>query len=162
MNPCLATMVTFEAPITHDWVGAFVHDSPLSWVARNSTKPGRHRAADAVRLEHVVLHASAEWSRENLDREPAAVAEEMLAALWKASGLPPQEPISAISHRWRYAIPTEPAAERCLFDRDAGLTCCGDWAGGPRVEGAFLSGMAAAGRILGELSTGHAAQKFLF
>lgn len=49
-------------------------------------------------------------------------------------------------------MPVDPTSERCFFDAESGIAACGDWAGGPRVEGAFLSGMAAAGRILGTLS----------
>ena len=45
----------------------------------------------------------------------------------------------------------EPLTEACLFDRGRPVVVCGDWCGGPRVEGAYLSGAAAAGRILGTL-----------
>ncbi|KAA1260324.1 hypothetical protein LF1_28630 [Rubripirellula obstinata] len=33
-----------------------------------------------------------------------------------------------------------------------GIAACGDWCGGPRIEGAFLSGMAAAGALLRHLT----------
>ncbi len=146
MQPCWAVMATFKEAIADDWVGAFVHDSILTWAARNSTKPGR--PGDA---EHLLLHAGHEWTAENWERDPGEVAQEVLAAFWESSAIQHQTPIHLQAHRWKYAIPIDVPQQRCYFDADSGIVACGDWAGGPRVEGAFLSGMAAAGRILGSL-----------
>ncbi len=57
--------------------------------------------------------------------------------------------VHLVAHRWRYALPTEPLPEPCLFDAELAIAACGDWGRGPRVEGAYLSGCAAAGRLLG-------------
>ncbi len=38
--------------------------------------------------------------------------------------------------------------EGCFFDAESGLAVCGDWLSGGRVEGAFLSGTAAAECVL--------------
>ena len=147
MQPCWAAMISFENPIADDWVGGFVNDSILTWVARNSTKPQRPNDA-----EHLLLHAGHQWTAENWERDTGEVAEEMLQAFWKSSGIEPAQPTHLKAHRWKYAIPIDPPATRCFFDVQSGIAACGDWAGGPRVEGAFLSGMAAAGRILGTLN----------
>ena len=144
MNPCWAVMASFASSITDDWVGAFIHDSMLTWAARNSTKPNRPASA-----EHIVLHAGHQWTEANWERDADEVAQELLAEFWQASGIASQPPFHLQAHRWQYATPVDPPVERCFFDADAGIVACGDWAGGPRVEGAFLSGMAAAGRILG-------------
>ena len=149
MNPCWATMVAFEKPITDQWVGAFLHGSFLSWAARNSTKPGR-----SPDVEHVVIHATPQWTEEHWEREPSEVAEEMLAEFWRVAGVSPHSHTHLQSHRWKYAIPIEPSIERCFTDELSVVVACGDWASGSRVEGAFLSGMAAAGRILGTLCSG--------
>ena len=147
MQPCWAVMVSFEQPVTKDWVGAFIHDSILTWVARNSTKPNRPTSA-----EHLVLHAGGQWSIDHCERDADEVAKELLAEFWQASGIAPQTPTHLQAHCWKFAIPDSPPKERCFFDAESGIAACGDWAGGPRVEGAFLSGMAAAGRILGTLT----------
>ena len=152
-------MVAFEEPITDQWVGAFLHGSFLSWTARNSTKPGRNANA-----EHLVIHASPDWTAEHWEDDPSEVAEEMLAEFWRVTGLSPIPHNHLQSHRWKYAIPADPSLVRCFADDSAVIVACGDWASGSRVEGAFLSGMAAA-RILGTLSpmkSDRANQTFLF
>lgn len=147
MNPCWAVMASFARPVTQAWAGAFLHDSFLSWTARNSTKPGRSPA-----IEDVVIHATPEWTSQHLEREPLEVSEAVLKEFWRVTGLEAMEPTRVQSHRWRYAIPAEPCQHGCLIDETLTLIACGDWAAGSRVEGAFLSGMAAAGRILGTLT----------
>jgi renalase len=144
MSPCWAVMLEPAEPIAVEFDAAFVHDSPLGWIARNSSKPQRGPR------ETWVLHATAEWSQSHLELGPESAAESLLRAFAIVVGkaLPPSR--SVVAHRWRYALPTQPLTERCLWDRRAGLGACGDWCGGPRVEGAFLSGEALAAAMLAE------------
>jgi len=145
--PCLATMLAFDRELPLPFDGAFVAESPLSWVARNSAKPGRAGG------ETWVLHGSPSWSLANLDEDASVVIQAMIRAFAQAIGRPVPAPEHATMHRWRYALPTEPLAERCIFDPEVGVGACGDWCGGPRVEGAFLSGVAMAQAIV-KSSTG--------
>lgn len=145
MAPCWAVMASFTVPLRLGFDGAFVHDSALSWVARNNSKPGRPNG------ESWLLHASPDWSRSHLELEKEDAAKLLLAAFRTAvSGLD-QDAADVDAHRWRYALPTNPLTEPCLYDAGLGLGACGDWCGGPRVEGAFLSGCALADRLLGHL-----------
>ena len=144
-------MLRFSKPIHLDFDGAFVHDSPLAWIARNSSKPGRRRD-----VETWVLHASAEWSEAHLEETPEAVQSDLLEEFWKSTGLSPAPLDYVTAHRWRFALPPQPLEDRCLFDREMQVAACGDWCAGPRAEGAFLSGMAASGRLLGLLKCPHA------
>ncbi|MGD8439256.1 MAG: FAD-dependent oxidoreductase [Holophagae bacterium] len=143
MAPCWAAMVAFPGPLELPFDGAFVHDSPLSWVARNGSKPGRPAG------ETWVLHGSPEWSHDNLELDAEVAAGRLFGALSDAVGRDLSRPSHLVAHRWRFALPTDPLRDPCLFDQSAAIAACGDWCGGPRVEGAFLSGCAAAGRILG-------------
>jgi predicted NAD/FAD-dependent oxidoreductase len=93
--------------------------------------------------------ASADWSREHLEVAPDAALAALVDALGEATQQTPQVSF-ALAHRWRYALPVEPLHERCLFDRDQQVGACGDWCGGPRVEGAYLSGIAMADACLTE------------
>jgi hypothetical protein len=52
------------------------------------------------------------------------------------------------AHRWRFAAPAQPLGLRCLADEGRHLYACGDWCLGGRIEGAFMSGLAAASAIL--------------
>jgi len=143
ISGCWALLVQFPAPVELDYDGAFVQDSPLSWIARNSSKPGRNPD-----METWVLHASADWTQCHLEEPSEAIQERLLDAFWDATGVRATIPSDIVAHRWRYALPTEPLPDRCLFDGDTNIGACGDWCSGPRVEGAFLSGAAVAERLL--------------
>ncbi len=141
--PCWSAMVAFETRLELPFDAAFVEDSPLAWVARDSSKPGRARG------ERWVLHATPEWSGARLDEERDIVADRLIQAFFDAFELPPVAPLYRAGHRWRYARVPEGIGENCVWDAALGLAVCGDWCRSARVEDAFLSGVAAAGRIAG-------------
>ena len=143
MLPCWAVMAAFSDRLESPYDGLFVKDSPISWACRNSEKPGRGD------VETWVIHASHGWSTENLEVEASDVSRTLLAALFDALGLPERPPDFLRAHRWRYALASEPLDGGCAWDADLRLGVCGDWCLGSRIEDAWLSGRAAAGRILG-------------
>ena len=49
MPPCWAAMVAFEERLPLEVDGAFVRRSPLSWIARDSSKPGRPRGEESAK-----------------------------------------------------------------------------------------------------------------
>jgi hypothetical protein len=55
----------FEKPVNLPFDAAFVHDSPIIWVARNSSKPWRPIA------ECWVFYAGGEWSYEHAGKDDA-------------------------------------------------------------------------------------------
>ena len=144
MSGCWALMLAFEKPLNLPFEAAFVHESPISWIARNNSKPGRGSTRETW-----VVHASPAWSEANLEKTAAEIETLLLEEFWQAVALPARRPNYSTAHRWRFALPTAPLPERCLFNDQLLIGACGDWCGGPRVEGAFLSGMAAAGRVMG-------------
>jgi len=143
VQPCWAVMAVFDSRLPTGFDGAFIHDASLSWAARNSSKPARSGAADCW-----VLHGSPIWSRNHLEATAEEIMDRLLDDFWAVTGQRPVKPRTALAHRWRYALPVEPLENRCLLGASVGLGACGDWCGGPRVEGAFLSGLAAAERVL--------------
>ena len=160
---CWAALVEYPTDPNLPFDGAFLNDeglpdgppNPLAWAAREGSKPKRPGGPAAW-----TLHAKPEWSDENVDRDPADVLPELLAAfaaiVKRATGKELPAPASAAAHRWRYAYVAEPALAdgegECLYDADLNLGAAGDWCVGGRVEGAFLSGVALAGRVAGDLA----------
>jgi photolyase PhrII len=145
MQPCWAVLVSFHASLPLRFDGAFVNTGALSWVARNSSKPGRGPS------ECWVLHASAEWSSQHLEHTAEAVAQLLLAEFMRITQLGDTAHLTLSAHRWRYAlghIALAPGSAKHYFDADIGLALAGDWCAGGRVEGAFLSGVACAGALL--------------
>ena len=74
----------------NDWLGlpfdgAFVDESPLSWIARNSSKP--ERADDR---ESWVLHASPEWTAGSYRGGAADGLRQLTDAFWQAVDLRPR------------------------------------------------------------------------
>lgn len=138
-DPCLALMAVLDGPSGLNEPGAIDPDSgPIDWMADNQLK-----GISAVPA--VTIHATAEFSASNLD----ATDDEIADALFAAAGLAANAvPGSLQIQRWRYARPSVEHPERFLVLDDAPpLVCAGDAFGGAKVEGAALSGAAAASAL---------------
>jgi predicted NAD/FAD-dependent oxidoreductase len=96
----------------------------------------------------ITFHASAGWSEAHWDDEREAVTAALLehARPWLGDA----QVLEVSPKRWRFATPRSIWPEPCWF-HDGGaapLVVAGDAFAGPRVEGAALSGLAAAGALL--------------
>jgi len=112
-------------------------DTTFSFVADNRRKGVSPLAA-------LTLHCNAAFSEAKWWADPAVTHAEVmeLARPWIGSA-------RVLEHqpkRWRMATPRTTWPERC-WSSD-GIVLAGDAFGGPRVEGAVLSGLAAAQRVL--------------
>jgi renalase len=140
--PCLAALALLEGPSAVPPPGALVAPAgPIEWLADNQRK-GLSPGAAAI-----TIHATAAFSRAAFDDADAAIADALLAAAAPWLGAR----VAAVEvKRWRYAAPTVLHPERCLVTTTPGgqLAFAGDAFGGPRVEGAALSGLAAARRLV--------------
>jgi len=148
---CWAAMLSFGAPLGLDYDAAFVEGKgPLSWIARNTAKPGRP-AADSGAGACWVLHAGPEWSQQHVELTPEAALPQLVDAFAAATGITPPEPTYAAAHRWRFAHVTRPLGVPYLHDPEQKLAVCGDvFCTGPRpnIEQAWHSGHNLAGSIL--------------
>ena len=84
---CWAALLALDVPLDVDFDAAFVQQSPLSWIARNNSKPGRNGDAEAW-----VLHATPDWTATRIEEPPENVLPDLLEALWEAAGRTPQRP----------------------------------------------------------------------
>ena len=124
--------------------GVFVADHPvLTWIADD----GRRRGDAAPVL---VAHSSAPFAAEHLEA-PDRATSALVAAVRAVLGIE-TDPVTASVHRWTYAKPT--GRRDRAFHLGPGLVgLCGDsWSDRPRVESAYLSGVAAAEELLRRLA----------
>lgn len=145
-EPCWTALLALSRPSGIDHSAAFVNDDPiLGWISRDDRKPGRVKVPGVV--ERWVLHARPRWSRKYIELTPEAAAH-WIARAFSARVGRPATVRSLSGHRWRYATPTRPLQQPFLWDEAGRIGVAGDWCGDPRVEGAFVSGLALAGVML--------------
>jgi renalase len=144
MRPGLTLMAWFEAEHgprgEADWRDLA---PPLGLAVRDAGKPGRA----AGPLEGWVVHAADAAAEARLEDDPAAVAQDLLAAFRAQTGTGPA--LHASGHRWRFARTARPLGRACLWDASAGLGLAGDWCLGDTAGDAAASGGALAAAVLG-------------
>ena len=147
MDACFALMIGLEGEHEFGIDTLRAKGLPVDWIAVNSTKPGRPGGVTTL-----TIHAEANWSnahveadRDDIARTLRQVASDLL--FHDLSGAPHQT-----LHRWLYSSVAHPAGEPCLYDPELRVAVCGDWCPGGRVEGAYLSGLAAAERLAQDLT----------
>lgn len=137
--PCLCGIFRVDGHSILPGPGAIQRPGePLSWIADNKRKG--ISPAETV----ITVHASPDYSRELWEADDSTIREALAAAV-----LPFLSTNSRIVEtqiqRWDYALPTRLHPERTLVAANLPpLAFAGDAFNGPRIEGAFLSGLAAA------------------
>jgi len=139
-DPCITVLALLETGSTLPPPGAIqFNGEPISWLADNFQKgiSPRHGA--------ITIHAGPQFSRDHWEAEDATIT----AALFEAAQQWLGSPIVAHQvHRWRYAKAVQNYPQPCLcVEMPAPLIFAGDAFAGAKVEGAALSGLAAA-RVL--------------
>ncbi len=133
MTGCFSLMLGFAEPLALKFDAAVVKDSPIGWIAVNSSKPGRSAA------QSLMIQTTNAWAEEHLEAETTAVQRQLTA---EASALLEMNVSSAdyaSLHRWRYAGVETALEQDFLLDDANQLAACGDWCLSGRVESAFLS-----------------------
>lgn len=140
-DPCIAVMAVLDrAPAIPEPGGVQIDAEPIRWIADN-TRKGISPAAHAV-----TIHGAAGFSRDHWDMDRTAAGQLLLdaAAPWLGAA----KVLNFQVHGWRYSQPSSAYPARCLAFDAPPLALAGDVFGGPRVEGAALSGLAAADHLL--------------
>jgi predicted NAD/FAD-dependent oxidoreductase len=136
--PCLAGLFWVDGNVRLPEPGAVQRpNATITWIADNQRKG----LTSSVQV--ITVHAGPEYSRQlwPLPDWQVLVALESGLRLFKDYDA---HTVEAHLERWRYALPTVTHPERYLRAKDLPpLLFAGDAFGGPRVEGAALSGLAA-------------------
>ncbi len=143
--PAWALMLGLSAEPQWPCDGLFFDGGEIAWAARNNSKPGRSGHA-------WVIHATAAWTRSHLDISTEQAADQLTRAFATRTGGDLGEVVARSAHRWLYSLVENPLDVGALWDSDLRLAVCGDWCQGARIEGAFLSGQAAAGHLMRDLT----------
>ena len=149
MAPCWALLLAFDQPLNLDadvWRSKDT-SHPLAWAARNNSKPGRNATPECW-----IIHASPAWSITNLERTAEDIAPELFALFQTTIAPNAPAPTYQAAHRWRYAMTTQPLGTPFLRAATSRIWAGGDWALGPRVEAAYLSGQAIAEDVIKQFS----------
>lgn len=143
--PCHSLIV--EAPALADRQALFFQADCLAWAADNGHKAGR---TDERSLW--TLHTRADFSQAHAQSALSPIAERMIEDFARATAQPRNQIKVIHGHYWHDAYPGPGASDNqrhCWADPAAGLAIAGDWLAGGRIEGAWLSGRAAACQLLG-------------
>ena len=107
---------------------------------------GDNHAKGISEAHALTFHANPTWSLEHFDDDldviHAALLQEAQRWLGDATIVESQP------KKWRFATPQRTYPERCWVDTTGSLVVAGDAFAGPKVEGASLSGLAAARALL--------------
>ena len=145
MRPVWTAMVRFGAALPIDGDLIDWPTGPVGQAVRCSAKPGRGGGGEAW-----VLHGSADWTRQNLERDKPEAAQLLLDAFVDQAGLRAVEPTQLDGHRWRYGLTERPLGQAFVQDAGLRLGVCGDWCLGAQASDAFASGTALARALLAD------------
>ncbi len=134
--PCHAVGIATGGAVDTAIQGIF-GDDEVSWVSRQSAKPGCHPPSGAD--DAWMLHFSPAWTARAGRTPDLDLAQRARDWLRRATGASLQVTASQ-SHYWAYAnLAPERQCHGPFVDPGAGLAIAGAWCAGGRVEGAFLS-----------------------
>ncbi|HLL38263.1 MAG TPA: FAD-dependent oxidoreductase [Rubrobacteraceae bacterium] len=139
-EPCIAVMALLDGPgQVPEPGGVQIGGDPLFWVADNRRKGISEASA-------VTIHAAPEWSREQMREDDEKIVALLLEEAKDYIGTGVR---ATAVYRWEYSMPNSPHEELVIYvEGPPPLVFCGDGYAGPKVEGAVLSGLAAAEKLL--------------
>jgi len=144
-DPCLALLILLDDPSGVPEPGGMqIKGEPLDWI-------GDNRRKGISEAPSVTVHAGPEWSRSHFEDDETEIIDSMIcfANDHLDTDLAPAVVETSLT-RWRYSWVTNSHPEPCFAaSDDPPLLFCGDAFGQPKVEGASLSGLAAADHLLG-------------
>lgn len=143
-EPCLAVLIKVDGMgMLPEPGGMWPVGEPISWMADN------YRKGVSPEVGTITIHAGPEFSEHYWKTDD----QQIVQALTDAAGRWLGDPVSfSRVYRWPYSKPIRTYSQPYLYLEEPGpLIFAGDAFAGPRVEGAALSGLAAAEQLLAKL-----------
>jgi len=142
-DPCLAVMLHLDGPSGLPDGHRSAVDASIAWMADNA-----HKGTSTVPA--VTLHSTPGFAAEHLDEDPEGWTNRLVAA---AQPHLRGRITAAVGHRWRFAEPTTILDQGCsVLDTRVPVVLAGEVFAGAKIEGAVLSGLAAASSIVERLA----------
>ncbi|MBY0428615.1 MAG: hypothetical protein K2Q32_05290 [Alphaproteobacteria bacterium] len=135
LQGCYTLMLGFNTPWNKSWIAAKVHDSPIEWIAINSTKPARNSNVTCI-----VVHSNNAWAEQHIDDDQKYVEDYLKSQFELIKNIKCAADYVSL-HRWRYALLNEEEAVAPYFDGKSGLASTGDWCTASRIEDVWRSAM---------------------
>jgi predicted NAD/FAD-dependent oxidoreductase len=115
-----------------------LHEEPIQWIGDNQRK-GVSPDVPAVTIQSTPAFAEAHWDVDDSVRLPKLLT--AAAPHLQANA------VSCTGHRWGYSEPVTSFTREAFVDSGLRLAIAGDGLTGGRIEGAALSGLAAADEL---------------
>lgn len=148
---CYSLMFGFHKKWGHSWMAANILNSPLEWIAVNSTKPGRNH-----NITTLVVHSSNRWAQAHVDDDLETTACFLRDELQQILKFDISDPEYFSLHRWRYALLDKLNDDKIknepYYDKVLQLASVGDWCSRSRIEDTWLNSHELALRIVGDLT----------
>jgi renalase len=141
MHACYALLLGFDQPADLPWQAAAVRNADISWISVDSSKPGRPAPFS------LVVHSTNAWANAHVDDDRDAVQRHLVDEFCKITGINVAVASLVDVHRWLYANVDRQNGDLYALDAEHRVAACGDWFVRGRIEGAFTSASALAGRI---------------
>lgn len=143
---CIAVMAVLDGPSSIPAPGAIsLEGGPVAWISDNQQK-------GVSRIPAVTIHGSGDFSAKHFDADRETAGQQLIDAAQPFLGANVSE---FQIHGWRYSKPSVVDPEPCMLASSdtqlPPLVLAGDAFNGPRVEGAVVSGWAAAAVLAGLL-----------
>ncbi|WP_309912016.1 FAD-dependent oxidoreductase [Arcicella sp. BE51] len=138
-QPCIAVIALLNKATSFESGGIMMDNHPIAWIADNFQKGISHKPT-------VTLHASHEFSKQNLEGDLNQIGKKMLESV---QVFIPQSSIETFQvHRWRYSLASSRYSASFYQLEGKQIFLAGDGFGIGNVEGAFLSGLTLAKALL--------------
>ena len=148
---CYSLMFGFRKKWEHSWMAANILNSPLEWIAVNSTKPGRNH-----NLTTLVVHSSNKLAEAHVEDDLEKTEYFLRDELQQILKFDISDPEYFSLHRWRYALLDKPNSDKIkneyYYDEVLQLASVGDWCSRSRIEDAWLNSHELGLRIVGNLT----------